>query len=489
MGYYVGIDIGTSSAKLTLIAETGEVINESNQEYEINEPKSGWKEIDPETWMQAVDLAMTDLLSGQNAKCVKAIGVTGQMHTVIFLGKDGKSIRPALMWNDTRTNERVAGIRQQLQNIPKVSHIANIISTGSPAMNLLWLKENEPDNFKEIKKFLIGPDYIVYRLTGFCQTDFCEASTSSLFDLNQGKWSSEIREMLDFPKDIYPEVKGSSEIAGTVLDQWKEKYGFSNNVKVLVGTGDNPAAAICTGCFAKKYPVLSFGTSGVLMYPKEEIDFSAKGKNIMFSFDQKNIMILVQGVVQSCGSSFAWWTKNILESTDFDQETKVDMAHLGESNILFYPHLVGDKAIYADADIRGAFFGLGTDTTRKNMTIAVMEGICFAVRQLTEVMKIPREKLENLKVIGGGSKNRIWMQILADILGVSVCQTEGGAGAGYGMALAAAGTMGEVSMDSVIEKTVHVKETFSPRTYNQKLYQKKYETYLKLHDALKEIFV
>jgi len=487
MEYYVGIDIGTSSAKLTLIDDTGKLIKESSREYKIMEPQPGWKEIDPEIWMYAVDSAMEELFEDQIPEQVKAIGVTGQMHTVVFIGEDGKSIRPALMWNDTRTSERLPHIRRQIQQNSKTSHIANIISTGSPAMNLLWLKEQEPKNFHKIKKFLIGPDYIVYRLTGNCQTDYCEASTSSLFDLQEKEWSVEIREMLDFPETIYPEVKGTNEIAGELLPIWKEKYHFSDGVQVLVGTGDNPAAAISTGCFTKKYPVLSLGTSGVLMYPKENLDFSAKGKNILFSFDRKEIMILVQGVVQSCGSSFAWWMNRILETSDFYKETAFDTSHLGEGKLIFYPHLVGDKTIYADADLRGSFIGIGTDTTRREMTIAVMEGISYAVRQLTEVMKIPSENLENLKVIGGGSKNDIWMQILADVLCVNVCRTESGAGAGYGVALAAAGTVGDTSVNEVIDKTVKVQKTFAPRPYNSERYQKKYEIYLKIHDAMKQI--
>lgn len=488
MEYYVGIDIGTSSAKLTLIDEEGAIIKESMREYEILEPHPGWKEIDPEAWMQAVDEAMEELLREENSVAVKAIGVTGQMHTVVFIGKDGKSIRPALMWNDTRTAPTLPGIRQKIQDSPKVSYIANIISTGSPAMNLLWLKENEPEQFHKIDKFLIGPDYIVYRLTGRCQTDYCEASTSSLFDLNSGEWSPEIREILDFPESIYPEVKGTGELAGDMLEKWEQKYNFRKGVKVIIGTGDNPAAAISTGCFAKKYPVLSLGTSGVLMYPKEKIDFTAKGKNIMFSFDRKNILILVQGVIQSCGSSFGWWMKNILETGAFDEETQVDTKRLGENTLLFYPHLVGDKTIYADAGLRGAFLGIGTETSRKDMTIAVMEGICFAVRQLAEVMRISKEELDGLKITGGGSKNEVWMQILADVLNVRIEQMESGAGAGYGIALAAAGSIGNASMDDIIEQTIRIKKSFIPRKYNVGLYEKKYQTYLKIYDALKQIF-
>lgn len=272
--------------------------------------------------------------------------------------------------------------------------------------------------------------------------------------------------------------------------QWQEKFHFKQDVKVLTGTGDNPAAAIATGCFAKGYPVLSLGTSGVLMYPKKKINFEVKGKNILFSMDGKDVLILVQGVVQSTGSSLAWWVKNTLQADDFMEETTgVDLKHLGENELMFYPHLVGDKTIYQDPELRGSFVGIGTDTTRKEMTIAVMEGIAFAVKQLVSVMRVPKEELSRLKVTGGGSKNEVWMQILADVLNTKVEQLESGAGAGYGIALCAAAAGDEdLSMNDLIEQTVSIKNTFIPRQYNRELYEQKYQKYLRVYDALKHIY-
>ena len=488
MKYYIGIDIGTSSVKVTLIDKNGRITKETSREYDIEEPKSGWKQIDPEVWMRGTDEAMVRLLEGCDPQEVDAIGVTGQMHTVVFLDENGVSIRPALMWNDTRTKDMVSNLKEKILKLPKASHIANIISTGSPAVNLLWLKENEPDSFHRMKKFLIGPDYIVYRLTGTMQTDYCEASTSSLCDLTTGKWSPEIRRLLDFPESIYPEIRGTAAAAGTVLEKWSRKYGFHKNVKVIVGTGDNPAAAIATGCFSGKYPVLSLGTSGVLMVPKDKIDFKAKGKNILFSMDGEEISILVQGVIQSTGSSLGWWVKQVLKTDDFAEETEAeDTEHLGESPLIFYPHLAGDKTIYADPNLRGMFIGLGTDTTRKEMTLAVMEGICLAARQLSEVMCLTKEELKGLKVTGGGSKNQVWMQMLADVLGTEVQQMESGAGAGYGIALAAAGSQGEISMEQILHHTIKIKKTFSPRAYNQGLYEGKYQKYKKIYRCYQEI--
>ena len=394
------------------------------------------------------------------------------------------------MWNDTRTIDLVKETKEKIQKIPEVSYISNIISTGSPAVNLLWLKQNEPEQFQKMKMFLIGPDYIVYRLTGQCQTDYCEASTSSLFDLKNRRWSPEIRKILGFPETIYPKVKGSGETAGYVTEAWRKKFGFRRQVRVIVGTGDNPAAAVSTGCFSSMYPVLSLGTSGVLMFPKEQMDFQAKGKNIMFSADGKTILTLVQGVIQSSGSSYGWWVRQILGTKDFSAETEgTDLAKLGENDLIFYPHLVGDKTIYADPALRGAIVGIGTETTRQDMTVAVMEGICLGVRQLAEVMKIDRPDLQNLKVTGGGSKNRVWMQILADVLNTKVEQLKSGSGAGYGVALmAAAGAGPDTDLEQLIANTVETKEVFYPREYNAGLYEKKYRKYSKLYKALTEVF-
>ena len=488
MKYYIGIDIGTSSAKVILMDENGKITGEASREYAIEEPRPGWKQIDPEVWMRGTDEAMEQLLEGCDPQEVEAIGVTGQMHTVVFLDENGVSIRPALMWNDTRTKDMVSNLKEKIRRLPEASHVASIISTGSPAVNLLWLKENEPDSFHKMKKFLIGPDYIVYRLTGTMQTDYCEASTSSLCDLTTGTWSPEIRHLLDFPEEIYPEIKGTAVTAGMVQEEWRQKYGFGENVRVITGTGDNPAAAIATGCFARKYPVLSLGTSGVLMVPKSRIDFNARGKNILFSMDGKEISILVQGVIQSTGSSLGWWVKQILGTDDFAGETSQDdIDHLGESPLIFYPHLTGDKTIYGDPNLRGAFLGMGTDTTRKEMTLAVMEGICLAARQLAEVMCLTREEMDGLKVTGGGSKNEVWMQMLADVLGVRVQQMESTAGAGYGIALAAAGSRDGVSMERMIDHTVRIRKTFSPRTYNMGLYEKKYKKYQKIYQCYQEM--
>lgn len=299
-----------------------------------------------------------------------------------------------------------------------------------------------------------------------------------------------MREIVGLPEKVYLIVRGSAEVVGTLLPELAERFHLNPHAKIIAGTGDNPASSIPTGCLGCQYPVVSLGTSGVLMYPREVPDFEARGKNILFSFDSGKFYTLVQGVIQSCGSAYSWWNKDILQLDDFNMADQgIDVNHLGENDLIFYPHLVGDKTIYADPTIRGAFLGLSTDTTRADMTQAMMEGVAFGLKQLIMEMHVDRESLSNLKAIGGGSRSRIWMQILADVLDSPVEQLDGNAGAGYGMALLAAYNCGAISsLEEIANRAVSVKERFIPRPYSAGLYQKKYQRYLRVYDAMKRVF-
>lgn len=488
MNYYVGIGMGTSAVKLLLMDEAGMVCAQSSFAYDYMVPQSGWSEMDPAVWMEAVDQGMTALLrdfADDARKAVAGIGVTGQMHTTVFLDAAGNSIRPAIMWNDTRTLPFLKEIRQRIEAHEEVSYIAKIISTGSPAMNLYWLKQQEPENFSRVKKFLIGPDYMVYRLSGFMGTDYCEASTSSLYDLYKHRWSLAMREVFGFPEDVYPPVNGSSVVVGTVQREWAQRWGLSSEAAIVAGTGDNPAAAYANGVNGKSPAVLSLGTSGVLVFSRDQLDFAKKGKNIAFSADGKDVRYLAQGVLQSVGRTMQWWEKGILQNPDFETDLQtVDLAGLGESELLFYPHLTGDKTIYHDVGLRGAFLGLSAETRRIDMEIAIMEGVAFGVKELIEKMDLSREKMNPLRVTGGGARNKIWMQILADVLGMPVEQLKGNASAAYGAALLARGK-GRLP---VLAAAAGESCIFRPRLKNAVLYRKKYRHYQKIHDAVKTIF-
>lgn len=486
MNFYAGVDIGTSSAKLILIDDAGCICSEYNEQYQLSQPTSGWKEIHPDVWFEAIKHGMKSLLSDYDKKSVMSIGFTGQMHTTIFLDKNGESIRPAISWNDNRTKNLIAPLKEQIALYPELKNIESIISTGSPAINLFWLKQKEPRNFDKIHKFLIGPDYLVYRFSGVFGTDYCEASTSSLFDIESKTWSPIIQNILGLPDRIYPTVRGSAQIVGNIKREIAAELGLNNDVKIIVGTGDNPASYVSSGQFPNGDLLLSIGTSGIVMYLKNDVEWKSRGKRILFSTDGNTFYSLIQGAVQSAGISYKWWIHDILRSNDMNAEVdRIVLSDLKESELIFFPHLAGDKTIYGDPFVSGAFIGLGTDTTREEMTQAVIEGICFGVKQLIEEMGFDKEGKSSIKVIGGASDNKVWMQICADILNINIEKASKNISAALGAAqLAMASCNHHLPVIKIPRESSQI---FKPLSRAVDIYIKKYERYKKIYRALKSI--
>lgn len=473
--------MGTSAMKVALVDADSKIIRQSRQTYRISQPKPGFKEIDSEIWWKAALDGIDEVLSQGHGPLVSGIGVTGQMHTTVFFDEAGKSLRPAIMWNDTRTFESVQRLRDALGDAPDGKAIRHILSTGSPAANLHWVKEMEPKVYAALKHFLIGPDYLVHRLAGGWGSDYCEASTSSLYDIEGKRWSPSMARLLDLPAACYPTLHHSAEPVGTLQQELGDALGMEPDVFVVTGSGDNVAAALATGCLTDGFPVLSLGTSGVLMTARPHPDFSAKGKNILYALGDRHFGYLVQGVVQSAGSSYDWLVERILEDCSSGVTYhNANPGELGGGSLLFYPHLVGDKTLYKDSELRGAIFGIGTDTSREDLVLAVMEGIAFAVRELSEAMDIHPECL---RVTGGGTKSDLWMQIFSDVLGIEIQPMTGG-----GSAVVGAAQLAMMADGGVIKTEPKGGKCFTPKADNVRRYALKYQKYLKIHTAVKAVY-
>lgn len=485
---FLGIDLGTSAMKLVLIDGNKNVLAQITEEYQAAQPERGYSEIDPEIWYDCMMNAMERIFEKCDRSLIRGIGVTGQMHTLAVLDGKGKSVRPALMWNDIRTKDLIPELKERIRDFPEGEYLARTISTGSPAANLYWLKENEPENFKKIKKFLIGPDYLVYRLTGHYGTDYCEASTSCLYQIRARKWSPEMRELIGLEEEMYPEVRGSVLAAGTLTEEFAKRFSLSRQIDVLTGTGDNPATAISTGCLGRGYPVISLGTSGVFMMPVAKIRDNAKGKMILFSFDDKSYSYLIQGAVQSNGSTFDWWVRGIMEADYSEVDRLVDVEKSSRSGVIFYPHLMGEKTLYADPNIRGSFIGLSTETDRSDMLYAVIEGLCFSFRELAEKMRLPLCRFGSVKVVGGGARSRVWMQTLANVLNIRIEQMDGMIGPAFGIALLAAYHCGCFdSLEQISEGTVKIQNCFEPQPEAAAVCNGQYGKYLRIQKGLQYI--
>ncbi|MCI8318167.1 MAG: xylulokinase [Lachnospiraceae bacterium] len=486
---YLGIDLGTSAMKIVLMDEQKQVLAQTTEEYQLSSPQAGWSEIDQELWFERMVQGIRKVLEGRDASGLRSIGLTGQMHTLLVLDGVGRCIRPALMWNDLRTKDLIVELKENMRSFEDGEYFSRIISTGSPAANLYWMKKYEPENFSRIEKFLIGADYLVYRLTGCYGTDYCEASTSCLYEIRNRRWSAQMREFLGLKESAYPDVHESAHVSGTVTPEMAELLGISTEVTVLTGTGDNPAMAISTGCLGKGYPVISLGTSGVLVIPVEPDRDNPYGKKILFSFDNQKYYNLVQGVVQSNGSTMEWWLRKVLKKKDFSYIDKgIDLERAKRNSVIFYPHLAGEKTLYADPALRGSFFGISADSEQEDLTYSVLEGLCFGFRELSEKMELPLAHYGSVKVVGGGSKSSVWLQIMANVLNLPIERMDGMIGAAYGMALLTAHRDGKATdYTRIVEKTIHVEECFQPDPEMAAICNKKYQIYKRIYTGMKYI--
>lgn len=483
--YYLGLDIGTSSLKTTLMDSDQTIVYEAAYPYTIEENEPGFREIDPEIWFQAVLQGIQDVVERFDEADLACIGVTGQMHTTIFLDAYGTPVRKAIMWNDLRSASMVEPLREQLKQMKETLHIATILSTGSPAMNILWVKTYEPQLFVNVRSIMTAYDYIVYRLSGQYSADYCDASTSSLFDIVTRKWSDYMLNLLDIDESYLGPLHASCDVIGHVLPALCEKLKIRHPLPVIAGTGDNPANAVALGLLQERRPVISLGTSGVVIMVKADQKFDGAGKHVVFSAQGEQFVNIVQGTVRSAGGTHKWWVENIVESDDMAvDQARIDEARLGSNPVLFFPHISGDKLIYHNMNIGGAFIGLRADTKREDMTQAVFEGISFALREVLEHMQLASWP-QRIQINGGGTKSALWMQIMADILHMELDVVSMNATPGYGACILAKMADDPAGMIARTNESKGV--CYHPHRDRAVAYDHAYRKYQRMYQALQEI--
>lgn len=481
MEKYIGIDLGSSALKISLMNQQTEIVYSAEWIYDYLRPQKGWSEIDPDCWFNLMIKGLKKLLEVNGISEISGIGITGQMHTIAFLDRNGQSIRPAIMWNDTRTKDLIPNIKKELITDNDAKHIAKIVSTGSPLANLLWLRENEKANYQKLVKFLTAKDYLVYRLTGKFSTDYCDASASSLYDLNRLEWSRFIKKRWGFTNSLYPQINESSKVVGTLTEQIKRMLGISQEIAVVAGTGDNVASVIASGCIAEQTPLISLGTSGVVVLPSRNRELKETGKNILVSIKNQKPFIITQGVVQSGASCNTWWMEKILNSDEFeDEQNLIEQEKLGSNDVLFIPHLSGEKTLYGNPDLRGAFSGINLETDRTDLYQAVLEGVGYGLKMVLKEM-CSQDFPKVIKITGGGTKSNLWLYIIANILNVRLEKTGNSAGAVRGAALLALlGCDHTQSLSSISQKVDNTAQSIQPINEISKKYDRHFFNYRQL---------
>ncbi|MBS6195006.1 MAG: xylulokinase [Clostridiales bacterium] len=486
MKYYIGVDLGTSAVKLLLMDENGRVVNIVSREYPLYFPHPGWSEQNPEDWWEQSKEGIRELVSVIDKNQVAGISFGGQMHGLVILDGEDRVIRPAILWNDGRTAKQTDYLNTEIGKEKLSEYTANIAFAGFTAPKILWVKEEEPENFSRIAKIMLPKDYLAYRLTGVHCCDYSDASGMLLLDVKNKCWSKEMLEICGILESQMPSLFESFEKVGTLKKEVAEELGLPESCLVAAGAGDNAAAAVGTGTVGDGQCNVSLGTSGTIFISSKE--FGVDPHNALHAFAHSDGHYHLMGCMLSAASCNKWWMDEIIGTKDYGKEQE-QIQKLGENNVFFLPYLMGERSPHNNPDARGTFIGMSMDTTRADMTQAVLEGVAFAIRDSFEVAKSLGIRIERTKICGGGAKSPLWRQIIANVLNIKVDRIASEEGPALGGAMLAAVADGcFASVEDAAAKIVEIVETIEPDAELAAKYDKQYEKFVEIYPAVKELY-
>ena len=488
MNLYIGIDLGTSAVKLLLMDELGEIKNVISKEYSLEFPNPGWSQQNPEDWRKAILEGIPELLTGFDGASVAGIGCGGQMHGLVILDENDNVIRPAILWNDGRTAAQVDYLNNEVGKEKLSGMTANIAFAGFTAPKILWVWENEPENFARIAKIMLPKDYVNYILTGVHACDYSDASGMLLLDVEHKCWSRQMLEIVGVTEKQMPKLFESYHCIGTVKPDVAKLLGLGERVVVAAGAGDNAAAAVGTGVVGEGGCNISLGTSGTVFISSEK--FGVDSTNALHAFAHADGGYHLMGCMLSAASCNKWLMEDILQTTDYAaQQAAIREACLGENHTYFLPYLMGERSPINDTDARGTFIGMTMDTTRADLVQAVLEGVAFAIRDSVEVARSLGISITSSKICGGGAKSALWKRILANVLNIPLESPESEQGPGMGGAMLAMVACGAYdSVKAVCDRFVRVAAVVEPEPALVAKYEKRYQQFRKIYPACKRLF-
>ena len=488
MRLYIGIDLGTSAVKLLLMDEAGQVKNVVSREYPLEFPQPGWSQQNPEDWRKAVLEGIPDLLTGFDPKAVAGIGCGGQMHGLVVLDRDDQVIRPAILWNDGRTARQVDYLNNVIGKERLSAWTANIAFAGFTAPKILWMRENEPENFARIAKIMLPKDYVNYILTGVHACDDSDASGTLLLDVKNKRWSREMLDICGVRETQMPRLFESYQCIGTVKPDIARALGLGDNVKVAAGAGDNAAAAVGTGVVGDGGCNISLGTSGTVFISSQ--NFGVDRHNALHAFAHADGGYHLMGCILCAASCNKWLMEDIYKTSDYSAEqAPITEDRLGENHVFFLPYLMGERSPINDTNARGTFLGMTMDTTRADLTQAVLEGVAFAIRDSVEVARSLGIDIRSSKICGGGARSPLWKKMIANILNVELECLECEQGPGMGGAMLAMVACGAYeTVQAACDAIVRVASRVTPEPELAARYEKRYRQFQKIYPACKQLF-
>ena len=501
MAYVIGVDLGTSGTKTVLFDETGRTVASHTVEYPMYQPKNGYAEQDPADWREAAFDTIRAVMdqSGIPADAVKAIGLSGQMHGLVMLDKDGEVIRRSIIWCDQRTAAECAEITEKVGAARLIEITANPALTGFTAGKILWVRNHEPENYARCRHILLPKDYVRFCLTGEFATEVSDASGMQLLDIPGRCWSDEVLDKLGIDRSLLGRVYESPEITGQLTAAAAARCGLKAGTPVVGGAGDNAAAAVGTGVVRDGRAFTTIGTSGVVFAHTSDITIDPKGRVHTFCCAVPGAWH-VMGVTQGAGLSLKWFRDNFCESEKaaaammgVDPYYLMDKAVLespiGANRLLYLPYLMGERTPHLDPDARGVFFGLSAMHTRRDMLRAVMEGVTYSLRDCVEVFREMGVNVSDMMACGGGGTSPVWRQMLAELYACPVKTVDSKEGPALGAAiLAAVGAGIYASVPEACDAVIHTANVQDPSEKDVPTYEKYYQLYRTIYPALRDRF-
>jgi xylulokinase len=502
MSAFLGIDIGTSGTKTLAIDETGKILASATAEYPCHAPKPLWSEQDPEDWWNATVATVRAVVKKAKLKPadVRGIGLSGQMHGSVFLDKNNKVIRRAILWNDQRTAAECEEIESRAGGRKKlIKLVANPALTGFTAPKILWLRNHEPKNFDKLKKVLLPKDEIRRRLTGEFATEVSDASGMLLLDVAKRRWSKPLLDKLELDESLLATCYESEDVTGKLSRETADLLGLSTDCIVVGGAGDCAAGAVGNGIVLPGVLSTSIGTSGVMFVHSDDMKMDPAGRIHTFCHAVRGKWHMM-GVTLSAGGSLQWF-RNALCQTDklAADKKKTEFYDLlnseagkvaaGSQGLFFLPYLSGERTPHADPNARGCFIGLTLSHGRGHLTRSILEGVTYSLRDSLEIIRGLGVPVKQIRASGGGSRSQLWRQIQADVFGQNVVTINSEEGPAFGVALlAAVGAGAYKSIQEACSATIRVVHELPPQKDAAKVYDRAFPEYQQLYQSLKGDF-
>ena len=492
MDYFLGIDTSTTSSKALLIDSKGHVAAVASSPHTLQTPKPLWSEQDPSEWWDAVAASIRSVLekAGVSAERVVAVGLTGQMHGLVLLDEGGNVLRPAILWNDQRTQSQCDEIHRRIGKEKFIQITGNVALTGFTAPKILWVQENEPEVYAKAKHVLLPKDYIRLKLTGEYAMDKADGAGTVLFDLKARNWSSEILNALGIDASWMPRTFEGTEFTGHVTEEVASLTGLKVGTPVAAGGGDQAAQAVGVGAVEAGIVGLTVGTSGVIFATTPSALIEPEGRLHAFCHAVPGMWHFM-GVMLSAAGSLQWYRDTFAPEVSFDDLVKeAESAPAGSEGLLFLPYLSGERTPYPDPLARGSFIGLTLRHTRAHMTRAVLEGVAFGLKDsFTLIQNAGLGNITQVRASGGGTKGALWRQILASVLEAELVTVNTSEGAAFGAALlAGVGAGAWRDVPTACKETVRITGQTLPDGEQVKVYRKMYPLYQELYPILKPSF-